>query len=342
MDAVDAHRAMPHDVVAAARPTRAPQPGGAGAAAWGHPPPRWRERRNGHQTRAGAAVRRSAAPLLHAGLAPAAVADRLGITSAQLAAVHATVFDPTESPLKTRRLLAASHLLRRVLALPGLLHGQVPRAGWRVERTCGPAAAGDAAPLAPDPGLQLFAWQQGAAAAELRWFDRAGHALWTWQPAPGAGSRLDDLVRGWGDRTLRIPGPLSRPGATATEAGCGVAALGAAAPLLPGAAWDLVLHAAARGLPLRLACGMPAVLVHDGPLQRVCLDGAALRLDAGGLALWLDDAAPWTWSGPDDRALQLPGLRLDLAPQASRADTCAWRHLAEAVRIDQPVPPCCC
>jgi len=280
-------------------------------------------------------LRRAAAPPLWAGVAYERVACDLGVTPCQLAAAHATLFDVAESPLKARRLRAEVQVLHRVLALPGTLHGQGH--GWRAALHCG----GRDAPVlaAAARGLQLFALQSSSAATALQWFDAQGEPVWRWQPAEGLGAAFDDLVRRCGHADLRpTPVVAGRPQPARTPVVSGVPKV---ALLPPGAGWDLLLHAAAQGLPLQLAFGLPVDLRCAPAPMRVCLEGRVLGVRLGAHAVWLDESSVWT---VDERqaSANVGGLCLRPDDAASRTGSCVWRTALAAALHDQPVPPCSC
>lgn len=314
--------AMPRPGVGHGAPASPPARGStpADAGPWRHPLPWWR-RADDPRARAGAALRRRAGPRLAAGVSLAAVAQAMHLAPGDLAAAHATVFDPAESPLKARRLHAAADVLRAVRRWPGDLRASGP--GWRARVRCGGGAddaAAGAAELAAGPGLQLYALQLGAADPALHWFDPDGVALWQWHPAPGHGARLDAIVRSWGRTDLR-PGPMP---CAAARAGTRAAALGAGCRAAEargqpaGAGWDLLLHAAVQGLPLHLSLGTAARVQTRGVLRQVGLDGQALRLEAAAATLWLDETAVWLEGDAAGSALVGHGLCLQLAGSATR------------------------
>jgi hypothetical protein len=300
----------------------------------------WRRFRDERRARAGECLRRIAAPHLAAGATLAEVAATLGVRPAGLAAAHATVFDPGESPLKARRLLTPNAVLRRVLEGPGVLVAE--GRGWRAQVACGrvPATHGPAPDLACEPGLQLYALQTSDGPAALHWFDRRGAAACAWTPAVGHAAALDALVRAHGSVDLRLPSSTVAPGPAAVESTAGHADRTGVWPA--GAGWDFLLLAASQALPLQVVLGNSIRLSTQAAVKRACLDGQSLRLDIGRYTLWLDEAAAWSVTDASGDVQVGAGLRFGLARSAAGAQHRAWPWLMAAVAQDQPVPACSC
>ncbi len=111
-----------------------------------------------------------------------------------------------------------------------------------------------------------------------------------------------------------------------------------------GAAWDLLLHAAAHRLPLSLRLGGAPAVAWSGTLAAVRLQGHALRVDAGPWCLWLDERSPVGLDLGAQAAASHSGLVIGPVPGASRAQQCAWRRLATQLRqgLDPEGAPCSC
>lgn len=282
----------------------------------------------------------AAATRLRAGTAPDQVARNLGESPAGCVAVHATVVDLADPPLEARRLQGAAQVLHSALGLPGTLQAQGP--GWRASLRCGgrdaPALRSAAA------NLQLFALQRGNDLPVLQWFGGQGDAAWQWRPAVGDAALFDALVRS-AARPDRRPSPMGLGGrrpAAAMSRDSTSARPQRLSKLPPGVGWDLLLHAAAQGLPLQLAFAPAAHLVCAASTVRVCLDGQVLCMQAGAHTVWLDESADWTADERHGSACVGGSLSVSHGEPASRADACAWRTALAAARRDQPLPSCTC
>jgi len=279
-------------------------------------------------------LRRAAAPGLWAGEPLAAVAEALGVSPAALVAAHATPFDREESPLKARWLTDAPAVMRTVLDAQVTLHAAWPGLQARVH--------GAGVTLRSTQTHHAFAVQRCGQAAEVMWFDGAGHGSWTWTVAPAHAPLHDALVHTRGGLALR-PDDMAtwwhRSAVPRTVAGA------VASRLPPGAAWDLLLQAAAHRLHIGVQMVCATTLVWEGVPRRVQLQGQVLRVEAGPMTVCLsEDApvyaqalAPAEWAHTADQALYLgPGHN------ATRAQACAWGRLMAAVCQDQRLTACGC
>jgi putative hemin transport protein len=299
------------------------------------------------------ALRRQAGPALKAGEPLEAVAAAMGVSAAALAAAHAGVFDPAESPLKARRLQPDAGALW-ALAAPLLAGGRLQVGGGALSLDT-PASA---------PGLALLQ-PEGAAVAEvyaldrrlagdavqrrLVCFDAAGTPLLGLEPGPQtAWAPFYAVVR-------RLGQPAPRPDGATAAAGAPLLAPVAGARLDPGAGWELLARAAQAGLPLKLTVGNAAVTwSHTGAIAQLVLQGRWLCLRSGETDLRLDEQRlHGAWC---QRHTGRPGLRHTLhlqmtdgswlaladAAEAGRPETCAWRLLVQSLwPADQPGAAAC-
>lgn len=300
----------------------------------------WPSAQAAHGEWLAARVRRRAAALLRAGQPLAEVAGALGVRPVDLAAAHAVPFDAAESPLKARALSAPAAVLQAALALPGTWQASWPGLRLGADSARGTAGA-IAITAAPATAGSVFALQRGATDTWLQGFGAAGDPQWTWRPADGHGAGFDGLVRRFGRLALRgaagaQPGNASR--------GAPVCHPGTPNLLPPGAGWDLLLQAVARGLPVSLTVGAGPRFAVAGRLQSARLDGRSLRIDIGPATLWLGEDTPVALAtGTLDQAGgAMPPLTIALAPRAGRAAQCAWARLAAAARHDEAAPACSC
>lgn len=298
-------------------------------------------------------LRRQAGPALKAGDPLGAVAAALGVSAVALAAAHAGVFDPAESPLKARRLQPDAAALW-ALAAPLLAGGRLQVGGGALSLDT-PARG---------PGLALLQ-PEGAAVAEvyaldrrlagdavqrhLVCFDAAGSPLLGLQPGPQtAWAAFYAVVR-------RLGQPAPRHDSAAPAAGVPLRATVAGARLDPGAGWELLARAAQGGLPLKLTVGNAAVSgSHTGAIDQLALRGRWLCLRSAETELRLDEQrlhGAWCQRHTGRQGLRhtlhlqmADGSWLTLADaaEAGRPETCAWRLLVQSLwPADQPgAAPC--
>lgn len=295
----------------------------------------------GRAAQACAGLRRLAAPWLTGGASLVQTARTLGISPGRLAAAHATVFDPSQSPLKARRLQRPAAALRALLAAQVPLQWQAPAQGALPSPRQHLTLDGAALRLHAAPDLQACAVQLGDALPTLMWFDRRGEPEWVWSPGEHQGPLLAALVRRWGSQDLRAGLPASGDDTPARPAG---PTLRAPTRLPPGAAWDLLLHAAAQGLPLTVQAGGAATLRWHGRLRRALLDGRCLRVEADGLRLSLPESAPVWLCAPGLAPAPAGDLHLGVSPdpRGGRSQACAWWSAVAVVQGERPEVACTC
>jgi hypothetical protein len=304
-----------------------------------------------------AAVRRQG---LQAAFDLPALCAAVGQAPAALLAAHGTVFNRTESPLKTRRLQGPWPALAAALASFGRLQLQTWWPGQGRLRLDGDAPALLAAlqPRDEDWSPQAWAMEERLPGGELRrsvqLLDPQGRPLAALVLAPEA--RLPaffELVEAFGALDLRgTPPPLSSLPAHAAAADRSAQRHQGWPPLrqrdAAEALHELLWRALQGGLGLRLGLHHAALSLHvDGELRRLSTNDGRLLMEAPGLQLQLEEAAVAELrclriskaGGVQHRieALDADGhCLLDLQAQAApgQREPCAWRLLVDSIGRD--------
>lgn len=264
----------------------------------------------------------------------AEIAQALDCGEGWLVAAHAGIFDPTESPLKARRLCQpAGAWLEAAVALPWRAEVATPGltlAARRGRFELQPTAVAQAFAVewgGPAPGRQLMAFD--AAARPLLALAPDSDAVLPAYQALVAGCASARLEAGWGAPAV-TPAPAPVP-------------LGQRLP--EGALWELLVRVVQIGLPLRLEAGPPAArLQREGPLDRLEFDGPWLRAAAGADSLAIDESrcdGAWCQATPSRSGLRhvievadadgRAWLRIADATQPPRTESCTWRELVQSL-----------